>query len=26
LQPGDVVVLSPGDNVVDGGKVKPQLQ
>jgi RND family efflux transporter MFP subunit len=26
LQAGDVVVLSPGDNVVDGGKVKPQLQ
>jgi RND family efflux transporter MFP subunit len=26
LQPGDVVVLSPGDTVVDGGKVKPQLQ
>jgi RND family efflux transporter MFP subunit len=26
LLAGDVVVLSPGDNVVDGGKVKPQLQ
>lgn len=26
LRAGDVVVLSPGDNVVDGGKVKPQLQ
>ncbi len=26
LQLGDVVVLSPGDDVVEGGKVKLQIQ
>ena len=26
LQPGDVVVTSAGDSVIDGAKVKPQLQ
>ena len=26
LKAGDTVVLSPGDAVVDGGKVQPQLQ
>ena len=26
LQPGDVVVLSPGDDVVEGAKVKPEMQ
>jgi hypothetical protein len=26
LKAGDTVVLSPGDTVVDGGKVKPSIQ
>jgi RND family efflux transporter MFP subunit len=26
LQPGDVVVLSPGDDVVEGARVKPEIQ
>ena len=26
LQPGDIVVLSPGDAVTDGAKVQPQMQ
>ena len=26
LKPGDIVVLSPGDDVIEGAKVKPELQ
>jgi hypothetical protein len=26
LNPGDIVVLSPGDSVVDGAKVQPNMQ